>query len=131
MEETKITEEVKAPEEAKTPEVEESKTDSSDILDEPYITNPFFYELTNYFGIEQGDFEETKNKLSVIADWAYKEAESKEPGDILLKLRELENSIQPAEWGEKRYNNVYRYLRLAMQKQSLEKSMKAFEKESK
>lgn len=113
---------------------EAPKTESSGadpLLDGYYLTNPFFHEMTNYFGIDSGDFDSVKDKLSVIADWAYKESQSKEPGEILLTLRKLENKIQPAEWGEKRYANVYKYIRLAMQKQSLEKSMAAFEKEQK
>jgi len=123
------TPEDKAPE---TP-VKESEGDApaDPLLDGYYMTNPFFHELANFFGIEQRDFESTKDKLSVIADWAYKESQSKEPGEILLTLRRLENKIQPADWGEKRYSNVYKYIRLAMQKQSLEKSMAAFEKGTK
>jgi hypothetical protein len=104
---------------------------SDPLLSGHYLTNPFFHELANYFGIEEGDFDATKDKLSVIADWAYTESKSKQPEDILLAIRHLEDKIQPAEWGERRYANVYKYIRLASRKQALEKAMSAFEKENK
>lgn len=113
-------------EETKAPE-EEVK--GIDPLNEPYMTNPFFYEVANYFGIEQGDYDATKEKLAAIVEWAYNEVGTKNTGDLLLKIREMEDSIQPPEWGEKRYANVYKYVRLASQKQSVEKAMKALEKE--
>lgn len=91
-----------------------------------YLTNPFFYDIANYFGIEPGDFDVAKDKLSIITDWAVAETKSKDPGDVLLKLRELERNLTNPQWGEKRYTNVYRYVRLAVQKQSVEKAMKAF-----
>lgn len=121
VEQTSKTEQVK--------EITDTTPDAVDpLLDGHYATNPFFYEVANFFGIEQEDYEVAKEKLAAIVDWAYQETGSKKPEDILLKLRELEDKVQPAQWGEKRYTNVYRYIRLASQKQSVEKAMQAFER---
>jgi hypothetical protein len=99
-----------------------------DILEAPYITNPFFYEITNYFGIEQQDYDNAKEKLAAIVDWAFKDSNSKKPEDILASIRKAEDVIQPPQWGEKRYTNLYRYIRLASQKQAVQKAMSAFER---
>ena len=47
---------------------------------------------------------------------------------MVLSLRKLEDEIQPPSWGEKRYTNLYRYIRLAAKKQSIQKAMGAFKK---
>jgi hypothetical protein len=126
--------EVTAPE-VKTPEastLEPETTKSADpLLDGYYLTNPFFHDLANFFGVEQRDFSVAKDKLSVIADWAYKESKDKSAEDVLMIVRKLEDRIQPAEWGERRYSNVYKYVRLASRRQSLDQAMHAFEKEIK
>lgn len=115
-------------EQIKTPPVDQTPDAADPLLDGHYATNPFFYEVANYFGVEQEDYEIAKEKLAAIVDWAYTETESKKPEDILLKIRQMEDNVQPAQWGEKRYNNLYKYVRLASQKQSVEKAMKAFER---
>jgi hypothetical protein len=99
-----------------------------DPLTEPYVTNPFFYEVANYFGVEQGEYDRAKDKLSVIVDWAFEETQSKKPEDILLKIRELEDTLTAPDFGERRYSNVYKYVRLASRAQSFKKAMKALEK---
>lgn len=108
-----------------------NEPDSVDPLVEPYVTNPFFYEVANYFGVEQKDYETAKEKLAVIVDWAHEETKSKKPEDLLLKIRELEDTLQSPDFGERRYSNVYKYVRLASRKQSLDKAMSAFTKEVK
>lgn len=102
--------------------------DAVDPLTEPYLTNPFFYEIANYFGVEQRDFEIAKDKLSVIVDWAYEETKSKKPEDILLKIREVEDNLQSPDFGERRFANVYKYVRLAARSQAIKKAMSAFER---
>ena len=98
------------------------------ILDDYYLTNPFFYEVANYFGIEQRDYDVAKDNLSVIVDYITQEYGIKQPEDILLKIRSLEDTIMRPDWGTSRYKNLYKYIRLASQKQSIQKAMKAFER---
>lgn len=93
-----------------------------------YLTSPSFYEVTNYFGVEHAEFEQAKHKLSAIVDWAAEESKSGNLEDILMKIRMLEEKIQPPQWGERRYQNVYKYVRLASKQQALGKAMSAFEK---
>lgn len=105
-----------------------SEPDAIDPLVAPYVTNPFFYEVANYFGVEQKDYEYAKDKLATIVDWAFEETKSKKPEDLLLKIRELEDTLSSPDFGERRYSNVYKYVRLASRKQSLDKAMKSFQK---
>lgn len=120
-----------APVEAVEPNVVDetvNEPDAVDPLTEPYITNPFFYEIANYFGIEQAEYDRTKEKLAVIVDWAYEETKSKKPEDLLLKIRELEDTLSSPDFGERRYANVYKYVRLASRAQSLKKAMSSLER---
>ena len=98
------------------------------LLDGYYLTNPFFYDVANYFSVEPKDFDIAKDKLSMIVDYVVTEYDLKEATDVLLKIRELEDSITPPSWEEKRYNNLYKYIRLATKKASLTKAMKAYER---
>lgn len=98
------------------------------LLDGYYLTNPFFYDVANFFSIEPKDFDVAKDKLSMIVDYVTTEYGIKEADDVLLKIRELEDSITPPSWDEKRYNNLYKYIRLATKKQSIQKAMQAFQK---
>ena len=99
------------------------------IPQEDYRTSPLFYEIARYFGIEEPDYEESKEKLSMVADWAVMKAESKKIGDIMIAIRKLEDSVRPPAWGEKRYTNVYRYLKLLLRYDDLDKMLSVYEPE--
>ena len=100
------------------------------IPSEDYRTSPLFYEVANYFGIPQSDWDNAKNELSLIVDYVIKDLKSNDDDKILLKLRQIEDNLyDKAKEGEKRYKVIYRYLRLAARKQAIESAMKAFEKE--
>ena len=134
---TNKTEGTQIEEPTKEPQVEELETTSVekkedvDILDAPYLVNPFFYEVANYFGVESEDFDLAKEKFADIVDWAVKEGKSKKPEDILLTIRKAEDIIKRPEWGERRYVNLHRYVRLASQKQAVEKAMSVYHREVK
>ena len=99
------------------------------IPSEDYRTSPLFYEVANYFGVPQVDWDNAKNELSLIVDYVIKEIKSNDDDKILLKLREIEDNLYDrAKEGEQRYKVIYRYLRLASRKQSIEKAMGAYEK---
>jgi hypothetical protein len=94
-----------------------------------YATSPLFYEVANYFGVEQGDFDVAKEKLSVIVDHVIQSSGSDKAEDILVELRKLEDQIQPPAWDEKRYNNLYKYIRLAMKHDAFGKALGAFRRD--
>lgn len=98
------------------------------LLDGYYKTNPFFYEVAEYFNLETRDYDEAAPKLSVIVDWIVQTFDVHKPEDILMKLREGEDMVQPPTWGEKRYTNLFKYARLAAQGNSIKKAMSAFER---
>jgi hypothetical protein len=114
----------------KTEETTESDDVGKLIPKEPYYMDPLFYEVANYFNVEQGDYSQAKTKLSEIVDYIITTKKSNAPEDVLTGLRELEDQVQPPQWGEKRYTNVYKYIRLANRRDSINKAMKAFEKGS-
>lgn len=101
------------------------------IPTDPYYTDPLFYEVVNYFNIPQEDYGVAKYKISDIVDYVIRQSGSNRPEDVLKGLRELEEKVQPPAWGERRYTNVYRYVRLAAKNQAIQQAMSAFEKGAK
>lgn len=98
------------------------------IPSDNYRTDPLFYEVANYFNIEQEDYDSAKIKLSDIVDYVIRDIKSNQPDQVLMSLRKIEDMLQPPQWGERRYNNVYKYIRLAQKKSTISQAMKAFEK---
>ena len=123
---------VKTTSEAPIPEPETPKetpvAGDMTIPTDAYYTDPTFYEVANYFGIQQEEYASAKYKLSEVVDYAIREGKSNKPEHVLLQLRKLEDMIQPPAWGEKRYTNVYKYVRLAAKGQSIKQAMSAFER---
>jgi len=111
-----------------TPPVDDTPRVDTLIPKDPYYMDPLFYEVANYFGLQQEDYASAKNKLSDIVDYVIRELNSNDPAEVVSKIRELEDVVQPPAWDEKRYNNLHKYIRLASKKQSISQAMKAFEK---
>lgn len=99
------------------------------LLDGYYKSNPFFYEVTEYFNIPTQDHAEAAPKLSVIVDWLVEKYDVHTPEDILFKLREAEDMVQKPGWDEKRYTNLFKYARLESQQKSIRKAMSAFQRD--
>jgi len=112
------------------PEVDPEAGKADPLLDGYYRENPFFYEVAEYFNLETKDYDNAAPKLSVIVDWIVQTFDVHKPEDILMKLREGEDMVQPPTWGEKRYTNLFKYARLAAQGASIKKAMSAFERRS-
>ena len=104
----------------KKPEIDGNKVDAL-IPTDPYYMDPLFYEMANYFGVEQEEYGSAKNKLSEILEYVIRDTKSNKPEDVLKALRELEDTVQPPEWGEKRYTNVYKYVRLATKQKTIQR----------
>jgi hypothetical protein len=111
-------------------EAVESKPTAESVIKSniPYQIDPLFHEVASYFNIEQKDWDSAKTKLGAIVDYVAQTANSGDAGDILLKLRDIEENIQKPQWGEKRYTNVYKYVRLAQQRSSIDKAMSALQR---
>lgn len=111
-------------------DVDNETKDVTDSLipTEDYRISPLWHEVVNYLNIPQEEWDGAKNEVSAIVDYVIQEIKSNDPDKILMKLRELEDRIERPGWDEKRYKVLYRYVRLAGKKQSIEQAMKAFEK---
>lgn len=96
------------------------------IPKDSYQTDPLFYQVADYFNVDSEEYPIAKDYLSEIVDFAIRETKSNDPAEILKKIREVEDKVQPPQWGEKRYWNIRKYIRLANQKSSIEKAMGAF-----
>lgn len=93
-----------------------------------YLTSPLFHEIAQFFGIPSSEYESAKDKLSVITDYVITKENSNKLEDVMMGIRKLEDNMQPPAWGEKRYDNLYRYIRLATQRDSVDKAMNALER---
>jgi len=91
-----------------------------------YRTDPTFYAVADYFNVPTEDFPIAKDYLSEIVDFVIKDIKSDDATEVLTKIREIEDKVQPPQWGEKRYWNIRKYVRLASRKSDIEKAMGAF-----
>jgi hypothetical protein len=120
------TPEVKVEKEVETPTPEDFKP--IEIPQEDWQVSPLFYEVASYFSIDPKEYQKSSEKLSLITEWAINEANSNKLHDILPIIRKLEDKIMKPAWGETRYGNLYRYLRLSVKRDAWNKALEAFEK---
>ena len=99
------------------------------IPSDPYYMDPLFYEVANFFGIQQEDYDAAKTKLADIVDFVIRDIKDNAPDKVLLRLREIERTLQPPSWDERRYTNIHKYIRLASKRGALDQAMKAFQKD--
>jgi hypothetical protein len=114
--------------EINTPEKKEEEFKPLEIPQEDWKVSPLFYEVANFFNIEPKLYEKAAEKLSLITDWAIEQANSNKLHDILPVIRQLEDKITQPAWGETRYGNLYRYLRLAVKRDSFNKALGSMER---
>lgn len=93
-----------------------------------YRTDPLFYSIADYFNVASEDYPIAKDYLSEIVDYAIKETGSNDSSILLEAIRKIEDQVQPPQWGEKRYWNIRKYIRLASKKNDIERAMGAFSK---
>lgn len=118
-------------------DTEGDKVHPKEVLDDevkPYPqdffrTSPIFYEVANYLAIEPRDFDNSSEKVATIINWAQQHTGSDKAEDLLSAIRQLEDELQPPGWDEKRYNNLYKYLRLATKEYAFRKAMGAFRRD--
>jgi hypothetical protein len=82
------------------------------IPQENWQTDPLFYEISNFLNLESREHGAMAEKVAAITDYAIREAGSNKPEDILNAIRSLEDRLQPPEWGVRRINHIYKFLRL-------------------
>ena len=90
--------------------------------------NPHFLTVAGYFGVTERDYKNAEPKINEILRWAEDETGSKDVGDIVKKIADTSKALQSPGMGEKAYAILYRYIRLASSKRSIEKEMDAYKK---
>ena len=130
--ETQVQEQVAQPKDITLPESDDPIKPGPDvdtlIPTDNYRHDPLFYEVVNYLGIKENEYDTVKNKISEIVDYVIRAKGSNDPAEILTGIRQIEDRIQPPTFGERRFSNVHRYVRLAGKKQAISQAMSAFEK---
>ena len=94
-------------------------------------TSPLFYEIANFLGVDAKDYEATADQIAVITDYVTQKAQSGKIEDILHGIRELEDKLQPAPWGERKVSHIYKFLRMASRYDAAKKATGAFTKTGK
>lgn len=91
-------------------------------------SDPLFFEVANFFGLKEVDYDGAKSKLADIVEFVIRDIESNDTEKVISKIREIEDKIQSAGWDERRYTNFHKYIRLAGKQQVIGQMMKAYEK---
>ncbi len=110
-------------------EKKESRWDAKKPLSDPYsMDDPLFYKVADYFGLNARSADFNKNKIIEIMNWGKDESLLRNDGDILLRIKELEQklNILPG-MAEQRHTILYRYIVLSKQKINIEKEMGVWE----
>jgi hypothetical protein len=124
------------PQEVEVTEEAEAEEEHLDIPEEPsvapedsYLVDPLFHKIADYFGIESYRKKELeKNKISVIVDWARTKHDAKDSSDIFSTIRRLEQTLRTPGMGERRINNVYRFVRLLAKRDGLDEELKIYKR---
>jgi hypothetical protein len=91
-------------------------------------TSPLFYELANFLGVDSRDYEANADKISLITEYAINKTNSNKVEDIMHTIREMEEKLQPAPWGQNRASHLYQFLRMAARYDAIKKATGAFTK---
>ena len=96
----------------KKPEEEKSRWDTKLPPSDPYfMDDPLFYKVSDYFGLNARSADFNKNKIIEIVSWGRNESPTKDDGDVLLRIKDLERklSILPG-MAEQRHTIMHRYI---------------------
>jgi len=123
------TQEVLKTEEAPQEEKKESRWETKLSPSDPYfMDDPLFYKVADYLGMNSRSMDFNKNKIIEIMNWGRNESPTKDDGDVLLRIKDLESKTgQSPGMSERRYAILYRYIILSKQKSNIEKEMKVWE----
>lgn len=121
---------VEAKQEAKdlAPDLNDSDTAGNLVPEGDWRTSPLFYEVSQFLGVDTKNYEQDADKIGLIVDWAINNTGSNKIEDIFTAIRSLEDELQPPAWGETRYNNLFKYLRLESKASPFIKALNAFKK---
>lgn len=95
------------------------------------IGNSIPMEVYAYFNISDPldiTNSEVKRKLNNILAYAWEKTGGGELGDLLLTIREMEDSVSAPDINSQRYDKIYNLITIQRQINDLEKQKKAFSK---
>lgn len=110
-------------------EEKKSVWDSNRPLQDPYlIDDPIFFKVSDYFGLNARAADFNKNKILDIVEWGRSGSPTKDDGDVLMRIKDLEKTLNilPG-MAEQRHTILHRYIILVKQKQHIEKEMGVWE----
>lgn len=110
-------------------EKEESRWNSKPLSSDPlFSTDPLFYKVADYFGMDPRSTDINRNKIIEILNWGKEDSPTKDDGDVLLRIKDLEKKLNVLPgMAQSRHAILYRYIVLSRQKSNVEKEMKAWE----
>ena len=110
-------------------EAEKAEGDIEQLIPKgDYRNDPLFFEVAEYFGLKEEDYNGYKNHMAHIVDYVIRDIQTNDPTKVIPRIRQIEDSLQSPGWDEKRIANVHKYIRLASKKQVFTQMMKAYEK---
>lgn len=105
-------------------------TDAVDVVDtENAVKEDYSYtKLLPFFNIEGEEAGEpqTKERLNFIWDYFKGDGET-DIADVLWKINEIEHKIGMPEFGTRRYEKLYSYLKILDDKKTIDRHLSAYE----
>ena len=98
-------------------------------ISDPYFkSDPLFFKVADYLGMNERIADLNKNKIIDIINWGRNESPTKDDVDVLLRIKDVETRIGKSPgFSERRYAILHRYIFLQKQKSNVEKEMSVWE----
>ena len=121
------------PTDQNSPQQNENKKsiwDSEIPISDPYYkTDPLFFKVADYLGMNERLADLNKNKIVDIINWGRNDSPTKDDADVLLRIKDVEKKVgQSPGFSERRYAILHRYISLSKQKTGIEKEMSVWER---
>ena len=115
-------------EDARPSDSPERKAEGEKIFEgtRSYMDNLDYHKTAEFFDIAYDDRRDTNlyEKVEFIREWASQQSESKDAVDGLSKINELRKKLGLSVKGKELVVKLYRYIRLSVDKDRIEKEMK-------
>jgi hypothetical protein len=100
------------------------------IPQEGWRFDPLFHEASHFLGVDEREVDAYAEKISSVINFCIQKNNSREPEQIFSELRKIDESLYRMDPYEKKINIIYRYLQLAVKRDSVTKAMTAMERNS-
>lgn len=100
------------------------------VPQEGWRFDPLFHEATHFLGVDEREIDNYADKVASIVNYFVQKNNTRDAESIFSDIRKIDESLYRMDPYEKKVNIIYRYLQLAVKRDSVTKAMGAMERQS-